>query len=150
MNKRLALVSACLLAFLGFVALENLTNTNSGKISKFDLKLSNKEFLLLSLASELGNVNSSLPQQLDQNTLLNSVTIEDEVIVNKHTLKNIAEAELTLEHIKSSIIPSLIHGICIDEAKRELLKNAINISMEYYDVDQTLIFSTLITVQECN
>ena len=150
MNKKLAFVGACLIALLGFAILANLSKTNSGSASQFDLKLSKKEFLLLSLASELENINASLPQQLDPNTLLNRVTIEDEVIVNKHVLKNIANAGLTLDQIKKVIIPNLIRGVCSDVAKRELLKNSINISMEYYDVDQELIFKTLITQKECD
>jgi hypothetical protein len=150
MKKQLAFVSACLIALLGFVLMENLSSTSSGSASQFDIKLSNKEFLLLSLTSELENINANLPQQLDPNTLLNSVTIEDEVIVNTHVLTNIAEAELTLDQIKQVIIPNLIHGVCSDVAKRELLNNSINISMEYYDVDRVLIFKTLITQNDCD
>jgi hypothetical protein len=114
----------------------------------FELKLSAKEFKLLSLSAELVQINSNLPKQIDKNTTLNSVSIIDEVVVNNFTIINLPE-NLSLDTIKSEISPGLLSQICSDSLQRDFIDSDISLSMDYYDSSKELIFKLLITKKDC-
>jgi hypothetical protein len=111
-------------------------------------KLSDKEFKLLSLSSELFQINSNLPKKIDENTILNSVSIANNVIVRNHTIiklpKNFSKDLITRE-----ITPRLLSQVCSDRLQRELIDSDINLSMDYYDSNKELIFKLLITSNDC-
>ncbi|MBN0987203.1 hypothetical protein [Amphritea pacifica] len=147
MTKKRIFLITCVVALLGFVVFKNYTNTNSA--NSFELSLSEKEFMLLSLSSELDDINSRLPINLDQNTVLNSIAIEHNTIINSHTITNVSAGELVSSEITASLVPQLVTSVCSDKSKRKFLNNGINLSMEYFDVNNILIFQVLITPSDC-
>jgi hypothetical protein len=86
MRKPFVLLSVSLIALLGFFYAESYYKLQPSNDNSFDLKLSAKEYLLLSLSSELERINSSLPVKIDDNTVLASVRIEGDTIINQHTI----------------------------------------------------------------
>ena len=149
MNKKFILLSLCVLPILGYAISEGYLAKAPVDNKSFELKLSNKEFLLLSLSSELNSINAVLPKQIDTNTVLNSISVENDTIINKHTIVDLSESQLSEELITSALIPQLVHQVCLDEQKRNFLDNDIEIVMEYFDIENVLIFKIQIGHKDC-
>lgn len=149
MKKNLLVLSACILALLGFVVSEGYQRVGLSSANSFDLKITAKQYLLQTLSSELEDINVRLPRQIDEHTSLTSVAIEGDMIVNSYTIKSTSLIVLTPEFIVSNLIPQLVYEVCNDQTKREFLENDVAFSMDYYDSDQMLIFKALITRAEC-
>jgi hypothetical protein len=125
----------------------NLNKTTSGN-GDFELKLSAKEFKLLSLSAELMQINSNLPKQIDENTILNSVSITNDVVVNNFTIIRLPE-NFSQDLIRNEISPRLLSQICSDSLQRGFIDSDISLSMDYYDPSKELIFKLLITRKDC-
>lgn len=149
MRKLLLLFGVAAATLLGFFVSENFRSVSPTSANSFELKLTGKEYLLLSLSSELDSINSNLPKQIDPHTILNKVSIEGDTVINNHTIIGTSVSELTPESITKTLIPRLVRQICSDETKREFLDSDIDMSMDYYDQDQVLIFKVLVTSRDC-
>lgn len=150
MNKKFILISLCVLPILGYAFSEGYWARTPKESKSFELKLTNKEFLLLTLTSELNSINAALPKQLDAHTILTRISVENETVINKHTIVDISESDLSEELITSALIPRLVHQVCLDEQKRKFLDNDIDIIMEYYDIDEVLIFKIQVVRKDCS
>jgi hypothetical protein len=149
MRKFLILFGATAVVLLGYFVSENYRTISPSSANSFELKLTGKEYLLLSLSSELESINASLPRQIDPHTILNYVAIDGETIINNHTIIGTPVSGLTPESITQTLIPQLVRQICNDGTKREFLENDIHFSMDYYDPEQALIFKAVITGADC-
>ena len=149
MRKFLVIIGTLSVALFGYFVSESNQDISSSSANSFELKLTGKEYLLLSLTSELESINASLPRQLDPHTKLEKLAIEGDTIINFHTIIGTPGSGLTPESITQIFIPQLVRQICNDKTKRDFLENNINFSMDYYDSDQELIFKTLISREDC-
>ena len=118
--------------------------------NEFELEISKKDYFLLTLSSEIDNINANLPIQLDQNTFLNSVAIEKDTIIFNHSIKNTTTTPLTYDFINNNLVSRLTHQVCFDDTKNIFLRHGVSISMEYFDPYQVLIFKFVVTSLDCN
>lgn len=149
MRKFLVIFCVSAVALLGYFVIESYEDSSPSSANNFELKLSGKEYLLLSLASELESINNSLPRQLDPHTKLERLAIEDDTIISIHTITGTSANGLTSESITQTLIPQLVRQICNDVTKLDFLANDINFSMDYYDTEQELIFKALVSRADC-
>jgi len=118
--------------------------------NEFQLKISKKDYFLLTLSSEIDNINANLPIQLDQNTVLNSVSIKKDTIIFNHSIKSTAITPLTSAFINNNLVSRLTHQVCFDETKNIFLQHGVSISMDYFDPYQVLIFKFVVTSLDCD
>jgi hypothetical protein len=120
-------------------------NTNQVEFS-----LTPKELLLATLQSEISDLNKRLPLDLDVNTTLISIAIENEKIVSTHQLKDNVLGKVDANVIKNLILPRIISNTCNAEDKKTFINSGINIVLEYLDANKNVLFDVEITEKTCS
>lgn len=148
--RKFTVILISFIALLGILAFEVFRSQSPSGANNFELKLTSKEYMLLRVSSELDAINSSLPLRIDAHTVLNKVAVEGGALINSYSLDSSSINNFNIEFINHILIPKLVREVCIDTTKRELLLNGIEISMDYYDLSQILIFGFTVTNENCD
>ncbi len=111
--------------------------------------LSNKEVLLTNFKNELKDINQQLPKDIDSFTTLTSVDLEKDLIINRHTIKQALNSEISTEELYNKIKEHLINTSCNNGAYLLFFENDIKLKMSYLDTNNKQLFEITLDQTSC-
>lgn len=137
------LIILCIIIFFGlFYFIQN-----NGLTGVYVEKNSNP--LLSELMLEIEALNLTLPQKIDEDTVLVSMSVINGNLVKKFKLPNHVNSAVSLDTINSQIIPHVENNTCGDAQQKVLVDNNIPILMKYFDLNDEFIFEAFIDKRKC-
>jgi hypothetical protein len=91
----------------------------------------------------------SLPRQLDDDTLFNSVTAQPSRLVYSYRLVRYSAAQLDRDKVAAALKPELVTKVCPQVEVRRLLDAGVTLSHEYADKDGAPVAKVEIVKVDC-
>lgn len=113
-------------------------------------RLSAREYLLSNFLSELPNINSKLPYQVDAETVLISVEYTNNRILSQYKLLNHKSITEINQKGAAKLTEILKQQGCTDETKKSLINVGVEFLSRYQDSEGLVIFEVFLNKSICS
>lgn len=102
------------------------------------------------ITQEVNLINKSLPVKMDNETEIENVSFNKNVITYVYRLTNKDKSDISMNVFSFLIKPKLIHIVCNNNALKNYVSKGINISYHIIDRKGTDIYDFTVTANDCN
>lgn len=102
-----------------------------------------------SVVTQIDEINRSLPKMVDDDTQLNKVSLDDNVVEYHYKLIRASIDDLNVVTFTSLIQTNIIKGVCAEPYMIQLLANGYSLEYTYDDKDDKYVASITVNASDC-